>query len=80
MPIYEYRCKCGNEGEFILPFDSQPQICECGETMQRKLSVSSFVMKQTGRGMAMDTLNSKQNGMPDRHWKPQAERLAAAGL
>ncbi len=80
MPIYEYKCKCGNEGEFILPLNPKPQICECGEVMQRKMSASSFVMKPTGRGMALDTLNDKHNGMPNRHWKADAEQLAAAGL
>ena len=80
MPIYEYQCKCGNEGEFILPFDPEPQKCGCGVVMQRQMSVSSFVMKQTGRGMALDTLNEKRNGMPNRHWKADAEQLAAAGL
>ncbi len=80
MPIYEYKCKCGNEGEFILPFNPQPQTCECGQTMQRQMSICSFVMKPTGRGMALDTLNDKHNGMPDKHWKVDAERFAAAGL
>lgn len=82
MPIYEYKCECGNEKEVLLPFQDadQPQICECGKVMQRKVSVSSFVMKQTGRGMALDTLNSKQNGMPNKYWKADAEKFASAGL
>ncbi len=80
MPIYEYQCECGNEGEFILSFDPEPQRCGCGRVMQRKMSVSSFVMKRTGRGMALDTLNDKHNGMPNRHWKADAEKLAASGL
>lgn len=77
MPIYEYKCKCGNEGEFILPFNPEPQICECGDVMQRKMSVSSFVMKPTGRGMALDTLNSNVVGGRRKEW---AENSAAQGL
>ena len=82
MPLYEYRCECGNEVEVRLSYEEadQPQTCECGKAMQRKMSVSSFVMKQTGRGMALNTLNSKEHGMPNRHWKAKAEKFAAAGL
>ncbi len=80
MPIYEYRCKCGNEREVRLPLEEydQPQTCECGEAMRHKISVSSFVMKQTGRGMALDTLNG--NVLPNKWWKDSAEKAAAAGL
>lgn len=85
MPIYEYQCDCPNgKQEKRLPISEsdQPQTCVCGKVMTRLMSVSSFVMKQTGKGMALNTLNSKshQGGMPDRHWKPKAEQYAAAGL
>ncbi len=83
MPIYEYQCDCSKEvQERLLPRQecNQPQTCVCGKVMLRKMSVSSLVMKQTGKGMALDTLNSKENGMPDRHWKHGAEQSAAAGL
>ncbi len=82
MPIYELRCGCGNEREVILPFQEydQPQICECGKVMQIKISLSSFKMKQTSNDMALATLNApKGKGMPDRHWKPDAERKAFEG-
>ena len=82
MPIYEYQCECENEREVLLSLKDAdlPQVCKCGRVMQRLISVSSFVMKPTGRGMALDTLNDKHNGMPDKHWKADAERFAAAGL
>ena len=80
MPLYKYHCECGKEGEFLLPFDPPPQICKCGEVMQRKVSACSFVMKQTGNQMALDTLNDKHTGMPNRHWKAGAEKAAARGL
>ena len=82
MPLYEYYCECKNEVELLLTFQgaNKPQKCECGKTMQRKISVCSSVIRQTGNQMALDTLNSKRNGMPDRHWKPTAEKYAAMGL
>ncbi len=82
MPIYEYKCGCGNETEVRLSFEeaNQPQTCECGEVMQRKVSVVSFAMKQTGKGMALDTLNDKHGGMPNKWWKSGAEKVSAQGL
>lgn len=77
MPLYEYKCKCGNEGEFILPLNPEPQICGCGETMQRKMSVCSSIMKPTGKQMALDTLNSNVVGGRRKAW---AEAKGAAGL
>ena len=77
MPIYEYKCKCGNEGEFILPLNPQPQVCECGEVMQRKMSVCSSIMKATGKQMALDTLNSNVVGGRRKEW---AEQHGASGL
>jgi len=79
MPIYEYTCKCGTEREFNLPFSKadQAQVCECGEVMQKKISASSFTMKPTGRGMALETLNSNVVGGRRKDW---AEKIAAQGL
>ncbi len=84
MPIYEYQCECGSETEVRLSYEDvdQPQTCGCGRTMRRKMSVSSFVMRQTGTGMAMNTLNAKpvDSGLPNKWWKPGAEKAAARGL
>ena len=79
MPIYEYNCECNNEREVKLSFQdaNQSQICECGMVMQKKMSVSSFVMKPTGKGMALDTLNSGVVGGRRKKW---AENAAAQGL
>ncbi len=78
MPIYEYCCECGLGGEIKLPLQAfeQPQICKCGKVMQRKISAPNFVMKPTGRGMALDSLNSKET----KHIKPQYKKLAAQGI
>ena len=79
MPIYEFICECKRKKEAILPFSEadKPQVCKCGNVMQRKMSVPHFVMKQTGRGMALDTLNSNVVGGGRKEW---AENIAAQGL
>ncbi len=79
MPIYEYHCECENEREVLLPLRDadQPQICECGKVMQRKMSVPNFTMKPTGKGMALDSLNSGVTGGKRKAW---AENSAAQGI
>ena len=68
MPLYEYQCECGNGEDVLLSFqDTQPQICKCGKVMQRKISLPSFVMKQTGSQMALDSLNAKDGGFPSKN-------------
>lgn len=68
MPLYEYQCECGNENDILLSFqDTQPQVCECGKAMQRKISLPSIVMKQTGNQMALDSLNSRSGGYPSKN-------------
>jgi len=77
MPIYEYQCECGKKGERRLSYEegSKPQTCKCGKTMNRQMSVSSFKMKLTGAGMALDSLNAPGGGFSarSRHtpWKEQ---------
>ncbi len=47
MPIYEYICqKCNKEIEIIQHFDDSPPECEeCGDEMEKVMSLSSFVLK-----------------------------------
>ncbi len=77
MPIYEYQCPCGKTKELRLSYEEgeQPQTCSCGKTMERQMSVSSFKMKLTGAGMALDSLNAPGGGFSarSRHtpWKEQ---------
>uniref|UniRef100_A0A6M3IFZ5 Putative regulatory protein FmdB zinc ribbon domain-containing protein n=1 Tax=viral metagenome TaxID=1070528 RepID=A0A6M3IFZ5_9ZZZZ len=82
MPIYEYYCECGLGGEvnLLLRDFGQPQICECGKVMQRKVSLSYFAVKPTGRQMALDTLNGDAPSMPRQQWTHEAELGIAAGL
>lgn len=67
MPLYEYQCECGNRQEILLPLQHSEQICECGRIMQRKISLPSFVLKQTGSQMALDSLNAKDGGFPSKN-------------
>ena len=80
MPIYTYRCnKCDTEEENISPIKDRDnrRIHDCGATMQRIIEVPCLViMKQTGRNMALDSLNSKETS----HMKPEYKQKAAQGL
>ncbi|MEW6068618.1 MAG: FmdB family zinc ribbon protein [Nitrospirota bacterium] len=51
MPIYEYEClNCGKQCEVLQKFNDEPlSICpDCGGTMHKLISQSSFVLKGTG--------------------------------
>jgi len=83
MPIYEFCCECGKEKEVILPVQerNELQICVCGKAMQRKMSVPlPAIFVPTGKGMALDSLNSKKGGFPDCDLKSKAEQATLAGL
>ena len=79
MPIYEYQCECGKDKEVRLSFGDadQPQICGCGKTMRKKVSLSSFSFKPTGESMALDSLNNGVTGGKRKAW---AEEYAATGF
>ena len=80
MPLYEYRCQaCGKEVERLVSYKaSDLQSChECGARLTRKVSFCNFTIKPTGRGMALDTLNSGVVGGRRKQW---AENAAAQGL
>jgi len=80
MSIYEYRCpKCEYPIEIVLPIDERdnPQICLCGEVMMRIMSIPRPpIMKSTSKGMALESLNSKDTS----HMKPETKMAAAKGL
>ena len=61
MPIYEYRCpKCTSKEDRILPVGERndSQICSCGETMKRLMSVPLPAIFLTTRTQTLvDTLN-----------------------
>ena len=79
MPIYEYRCpKCNNPREIVLPVEGrdESQLCICGEVMIRSFSLPKIIVRQTGKGRALDSLNSKETS----HMKAQQKQWAAEGL
>lgn len=86
MPIYEYRCECGNQEEIILSVQerNEPQACSaCGKTMKRKMSIPMpAIFIETGKGMALRTLNNEDGlGIPsDNRYKAWMEQKAAEGL
>lgn len=83
MPLYTYRCdKCGIEIDVRVPIANRDgeRLHSCGSTMTRKLGRTlTPIMKQTGREMAADTLNSGI-ALPNRWYKDKDERGAARGL
>lgn len=49
MPIYEFKCKhCEAEIEVLQKIDDPLPTCECGEEMEKKVSLSSFILKGSG--------------------------------
>jgi putative FmdB family regulatory protein len=66
MPIYEFRCSCGNETEAIVPSNTRGKKCDvCGGTMFKVISTCNFCLK--GNGWARDNygLSKKQKGKGD---------------
>ena len=48
MPTYEFLCpECELEFEKILPMSQSddPQVCECGATAKKQISMPSFILK-----------------------------------
>ena len=85
MPIYEYRCECGNEEEilFLARQISDWHTCpECNKAMTRKVSLPVSIIPETGRDHVLQTLNAHNgHGLPcaprDR---PRMETALAKGL
>ena len=76
MPLYEYKCECGNGREILLPYNADsPRLCSCGKVMQKIISLptigvgTELLYTRDGksafaRQMALDTINSKDGGFP----------------
>lgn len=48
MPLYEFKCECGEVTEKLAKMGTQETECKCGQTAKLKLSVGSFQLKGTG--------------------------------
>jgi len=62
MPIYQYRCDCGQNKELILPISERnnPRYCECGKEMGRVMELPfPALFPSTGRDKILNTLNKE---------------------
>ena len=58
MPIYEFKCVCGEEKEVLVSVGTDTVVCDsCGKDMEKIVSKSSFILK--GSGWAFDNYGSK---------------------
>ena len=58
MPIYEFKCVCGEEKEVLVSVGTETIVCDsCGEDMEKMVSKSSFILK--GSCWASDCYGSK---------------------
>jgi len=48
MPLYEFKCECGNLIERLVPMDTIKIICGCGKIAEQQISRSSFKLNGTG--------------------------------
>jgi len=83
MPTYNYRCKKCNAYVEVSTFFSdrdKPRKHSCGGRLVRVMSLPlPAIIKTTGKGMALDALNSGK-ALPDRWYKNKYEQGAAFGL
>ena len=79
MPIYAYQCpECQAVEEVSLPIAERDNIRRhCNSSMVRLMTIPfPPIMKKTGRGMALDTLNSRETNF----MKPKYKEWAARGI
>jgi len=83
MPIYTYQCPlCDKVEDILVPMEQRNDriVHSCGSAMVRQMSLPlPPIIRRTGKGMALDSLNSG-NTFPNRYYKQNAEKMAAAGL
>ncbi len=49
MPVYEFKCECGQEKEALVPMGTKTIKCnECRKDMRKTISLSTFHLKGTG--------------------------------
>ncbi len=77
---FSYYClKCRAFKDVETPGQWYSEGCpDCGKEATSTPFTSAIA--PIAKDMALDTLNSKQNGMPDRHWRGNAEQKAMSGL
>ena len=68
MPIYEFRCpKCRHPREIMLSVTTidTPQVCLCGETMERKFSMPNIIMRETITDKVLWNVNKKHSRLDE---------------
>lgn len=48
MPLYEFKCECGQVVEKLAKMGTEETECECGKQAHLQLSTGSFHLKGTG--------------------------------
>ena len=48
VPLYQYRCDCGNEFEVNHPLADGPATCECGKTAKKVYGLAGLAVKGSG--------------------------------
>lgn len=48
MPLYEFKCECGEVIEKLVPMGTTKYICSCGKIAEQQMSRGSFKLNGTG--------------------------------
>lgn len=60
MPLYEFKCECGEEKEELVPIGTETIKCpKCKGTMKKIISRTNFILK--GSGWAFDNYGLKKS-------------------
>jgi putative FmdB family regulatory protein len=67
MPLYEYKCECGYEGEELVQSSDAPIKCrKCGAKAERKMSRFASVISG---GSPVETIDMTIGRDADKRWK-----------
>jgi putative FmdB family regulatory protein len=78
MPIYAYKCSCGEKFDRFLKManSSDPQHCQCGKVAEKQLTCCSVAVMQSYQspisGKWIDTPRQRRNDLNDnncREWE-----------
>ena len=82
MPIYTWKCDCGREQEVVRPMKDydKPVVCECGQDMQRIISLPSTDMVNNVRysnsmGVNPKRIAEMERRYPDSRYTPDGRLI-----
>lgn len=61
MPLYEFKCECGQVTEKLCKMGTEESKCTCGKTAKLQMSLGAFKLEGTG-WYATDFKNRNQPG------------------